>query len=129
MGIASEVHQIMDSYLRERGHQETLHYAWKKCHGLDVFFGMGEAMKPGYNKEWVRNCRPHITNRRNLLSGNNGFRNALEVALQLRSMGKNSAAIRRMMLDVHWALSGVMDATDEQLDELLNYDRTFGQGD
>jgi len=128
--IATEVHEIMDSYLSEKGHQEDLHDTWRFCTGWWWhFYEMVELYRAKRNKEWYGHCGPHILRRRNLLSGNNGFRNALEVALQLRAMGKDSAEIRRMMLDVHWALSGVLDVTDEQLDELLDYDRTFGEGD
>jgi hypothetical protein len=129
MTIATEVHQIMDSYLSERYWQEFLHYSWYHCNGWTFLFGFAEIHRARRNGEWYGNCEPHINRRRNLLTGRNGFRNALEVALQLRSMKKGSAEIRRMMLDVHWALSAVMDVTDAQLDELLDYDRTFGEGD
>jgi len=129
MRIATDVDEIMTSYFRERGHQEHLHHQWKICDACAFLFGFSEIHRAKVNGEWWGKCSPHINRRRNLLTGRNGFRNALEVALQLRSMGKGSAEIRRMMLDVHVALSAVLDITDAQLDELLNYDRTFGEGD
>jgi len=130
MRIATDVDEIMNSYFRERGHQEDLHNQWISCNWAAAFsFGLTEITRAKCNDEWWGKCERHINRRRNLLTGRNGFRNALEVALQLRSMGKGSAEIRRMMLDVHVALSAVLDITDAQLDELLNYDRTFGEGD
>lgn len=129
MTIATEVHQIMESFLEERGHQKDLEASWVICNGYTWFFGLGEIQRKVRNDAWYDNCRPLIRLRRDLLTGNNGFRNALEVALQLRSMRKGSTEIRKKMLDVHCALSAVMDVTDAQLDELLTYDRKFGQGD
>jgi len=130
MQIATAVDEIMKSYLLERGIQQDLHQTWAHCNGWTwLTFGLGEIHRTKENNAWWGRCAPHINRRRNLLTGRNGFRNALEVALQFRSMGKGSEEIRRLMLDVHVALSAVLDITDAQLDELLNYDRTFGEGD
>lgn len=130
MQIATAVDEIMQSYLRERVIQKDLHETWAHCNGWTwLTLGIGESYRTQQNNRWWERCAPHIIRRRDLLTGPNGFRNALEVALQLRHGGADSAEIRRMMLDVHWALSAVLDVTDAQLDELLDYDRTFGEGD
>jgi len=127
MAIANDVYDLMNTYTKEREHNQFLHRAYVACNSTTWILGLAEIGRKVHNDNWWKNVRPCIIRRRNLLTHPHGFRTALETALQLKSMGKPASEIRRMLPEVYGALSGVMNPTDLQLDELMTYDRTGGQ--
>jgi len=126
MTIANDVHDLMNTYTKEREHNKFLHRAHVACNSTCWILGFAEIGRKVHNDNWWGYVHPCIVRRRQLLQNRHGFRTALETALQLKSMGKPASEIRRMLPEVHGALSGVMNPTDLQLDELMTYDRTGG---
>lgn len=129
MQMAGGVHDILKSYLDEREHQRHLEKIHTACNATSwmIFFGLTgpmEITRKVKDDQWWGNVHPHIVKRRTALTGEHAFRNALEVFLQLRDEGRSLEDIRHKYPEVLAALNAVIDPTEEQLNQLKNYDRT-----
>jgi len=125
MDVAKDVFEILQAFKEESSHSDNLQGAYTHLAYWSPFtLGLTLTGWQVEDGKWYSKIHPHIVTIRMALVGNNAFRNALEVFLQLRDAGKSVDAIRQRMPEVYAALASVIEPTDLQLDELSRYDRT-----